>query len=225
MKKQKKKRLIYSAVSAITLLSSFSTVGIAFILSPEIINRIAPEPITNSDGNKNYSYVENVDKPYYFNREIKDENVTRTPNKDIYDTPITKKYNNQFKWPSWNYNYEADPDGTGPQKQNKFQTINGVEINAAQLVYNDDYSEMTVTDNKGVKQYLKFSDSRFILEEIKNNRLKKHPAADVWFEQQISDTEKAVDVFYSIPSSIEATPNELIPHASKVGAHIRLPWP
>lgn len=97
MKKQKKKRLIYSAIGAITLLSSFSTVAIAFISGPEIINRIAPEPIINSDGNKNYSYVENVDKPYYFNREIKNENVTRTPNKDIYETPITKKYNNQFK--------------------------------------------------------------------------------------------------------------------------------
>ena len=202
MKKQKKKRLIYSAIGAITLLSSFSTVAIAFISGPEIINRIAPEPIINSDGNKNYSYVENVDKPYYFNREIKNENVTRTPNKSIYQTPITKKYNNQFKWPSWNYNYEVDPDGNGPQKQNKFQTINGVEINAAQLVYNDDHSEMTINDNNGVKQYLKFSDPRFILEEIKNNRLKKHPAADVWFEQKISDTEKAVDAFYSIPSSI-----------------------
>lgn len=176
MKKQNKKRLIYSALGAVTLLSSFSTVAFAFILGPGIINRIAPEPIINSDGNKNYSYVENVDKPYYFNREIKNENVTRTPNKDIYETPLTKKYGNDFKWPAWNYNYETDLDGSGPEKQNKFQTIKGEEINAAQLVYNDDVTDLAITSN-GKIQYLKYSDPRFIRREINNNSLKKHPAA------------------------------------------------
>ncbi|WPL36820.1 M60 family metallopeptidase [Malacoplasma iowae] len=202
MKKEKKKRFIYSSIGAFALLGSFSTIGISFAIGPTILNNISKPPLINSSGNNNQPYVGNTDKPYYFKREIVNENVTRTPNKNTYQTPITKKYNSQFKWPSWNYNYEVDPDGSGPKKQNKFQTINGQKINAEQLVYNEDFTDMVVTDNNGNKQNLKFSDPRFILEEIKNNNLKKHPAADVWFEQNISDTEKAVDVSYSIPSSI-----------------------
>lgn len=204
LQNKKSKLRLYSSIGISTLLAGFSITAITFAVSPIIENKF-----NNNDSSIDFqelhpnSFVENINKPYYFKREIINENVTRIINKNVYETPLTKIFGSQFKWPSWNYNYEVDPDGNGPMGQNKFQNIDGKTINAAQLVYNNDFSDMSITDNNGVKKNLKFSDPRFILEEIKNDRLKKHPAADVWFEQKINDDEKAIEVSYSIPSHIK----------------------
>ena len=128
---------------------------------------------------------------------IVDRNVSRKLNKDVYQTEITKKYGDKFKYPSWDYNYE------GEKGQNKYQIIDGQKIDGTDAVYNErtDYK-----NSKGEK--VKFSDPSFILNEIKNNQLKQHPAAKGWFKENVSDSTKAVNKFFSI-SSILTGPTAL----------------
>ncbi len=115
---------------------------------------------------------------------ITNKNVNRNINKNVYETSITQQYGSDFKYPSWNYNYEAN--------NNRYQTINGVQVDGMQLVYDERVSF------NGSDVY--YSDPNFILSEIQNGTLKKHPVADVWFEQQIPDSAKAIEKSFSIPS-------------------------
>ena len=62
---------------------------------------------------------------------IVDRNVSRKLNKDVYQTEITKKYGDKFKYPSWDYNYE------GEKGQNKYQIIDGQKIDGTDAVYNE----------------------------------------------------------------------------------------
>ena len=51
-------------------------------------------------------------------------------------------------------------------------------------------------------QSVRYSDSSFILNEIKNKTLKKHPAADEWYQQKVTPETKAINKFFSIPSQV-----------------------
>ena len=141
---------------------------------------------------------------------ITDFNVQRNVQKGVYTTAITRRYKDTFRYPSWDWNWE------NPQ-----QGFNGIHIDTAvdweypghigeptPLRHLDGapllWSERTdfeVTDSKGNKSNAKYNDPRFILHEIQNGTLKKHPAADKWFPQVISEETKAITKQFSIPTN------------------------
>ena len=59
--------------------------------------------------------------------------VKRQAQKDVYQTEITAKYGNAFKYPAFDFSYEQGADGM----QGFYQEINGELVNAMDLVYNE----------------------------------------------------------------------------------------
>ena len=114
---------------------------------------------------------------------IIDHNVDRKIVKDLYLSPINQKYDGKLNYPGWNYNYRQNPE----------QVINGTKINLQQTVMQE------VSDyQKADGNFAKYNDPEFILNEIKNNQLKRHPAANNWFAQAIPDDLKAVNKSFHI---------------------------
>ena len=107
-----------------------------------------------------------------------------------YQTEILKKWPT-FKYPGWNFNYEASIDG----KPNRYQEINNEKIDGMMEVWNErvEFNGEKVT----------YADPNFILNEIKNDSLKKHPAADLWFADAIDTKTNAVEKVFSISSAIK----------------------
>ena len=117
--------------------------------------------------------------------------LKRQLNTNYYTTELTAKYGANFKYPAWNFNYE--------QAGNRYQQIGSEKVDGPVVVFN----ERTEYQNAaGQTQRVKFSDPGFILEEIKHGRLKKHPAAAGLYEQNVLDTTRAVNKFYSIPAGV-----------------------
>ncbi|QGZ97960.1 hypothetical protein GE118_04110 [Mycoplasma sp. NEAQ87857] len=101
----------------------------------------------------------------------------RTANHEVYETPLTKKYGSDFKYPAWNYDYKA-----GRDHPNSYLMHNGVRVNVANEV-----REEKVPDRNNY-----YRDAGFIKDEIRNNRLKKHPAAAGFYQKQIPDTAQSL---------------------------------
>ena len=120
--------------------------------------------------------------------EIKNNNISRIVNDQYYETELLTKYGDQgFRYPSWDYNYESG--------QNYILNLNdGTTLDMSQAVFNE-----RVPGSEGWK----YSDPNFIHSEIKKGQLKKHPAADGMHEQQLNDSEKAVDKYFSLPSTVK----------------------
>lgn len=156
---------------------------------------------------------------------ITDFSVTRQIQNEVYTTKITKKYRDSFKYPAWNYNWESKEAMNGwfdrlidwEYEGHEGEPVEVRAINGAELLRNE-RTEFEVTNNQGQKINARYNDPRFILDEIKNNRLKKHPAADLWFEQKISDQTKAITKQFSVPAvatgstatGLYAAPGEVI---------------
>lgn len=115
----------------------------------------------------------------------------RNLNNEVYETNITQRFGNQFKYPSWNYNYK--------ENNNYIQIINGEEVNAFDFVMNE---KASYVDDSGATVEAIYSDPNFILSEIKNNKLKKHPAALTQYKKNVSDNEMAVNKYFSIPTKV-----------------------
>ena len=130
----------------------------------------------NGDQNKPLQINSNINRmpnPTTFfttTSKILKRNVERKVNNDFYKTKILKEFPT-FKYPGWQLNYEGRTNG----KPNYMQNINDTEVDGMQLVYNE-RTDMSV-QQKGQQVFLTYADSRFILEEIANDRLKVHPAA------------------------------------------------
>ncbi len=122
---------------------------------------------------------------------ITKRNIDRKINNEIYDTDILKEYGSEFRYPAWNYNYESG--------NNRYKNINGKQVDQMQAVYEE---RVNWKNSSGQLKNSNYRDEDFILNEIEKGTLKKHPAADVWFEQRISDDEKAIEKYFSIPSSL-----------------------
>ena len=157
------------------------------------------QPVVNLDLN---TRIKRQKRILQFNNrvdQILNSNVKRTINNQFYETSITRKYKEAFKYPSWNYNYEEKPNG----RDNRYQQIGNENVDGMELVYNER------TDWKNSKgQTVKFSDPEFILDQIKNKQLKVHPAAKVWFEEQIPNDLPAVTKGFSIGGNFKG-PNAL----------------
>ena len=136
-------------------------------------------------------------------------NAKRNLEKDVYLTSITKKYHESFKYPAWNYNWEKRSEGDygwfdrltdWEYEGREGEPVVVRAINGADLIWNERTDFQVGTDQKtGKPIFAKYNDPRFILNEIKNGTLKQHPAAGVWFEQQISDQTKAITKQFSVP--------------------------
>lgn len=122
----------------------------------------------------------------FHNSEIKitNNNISRNINNNYYSTNLLNEYRRYgFKYPSYNFNYE---------KENTiFRISNGTSLDMSELVFIELNSEGK-----------KYSDAQWIKNEINNKRLKKHPAADGMHEQKLSNNQKAVDKFFSLPSTL-----------------------
>ena len=133
--------------------------------------------------------------------QILQTNVKRTVQTKTYQTEITNQYGQAFKYPAWNFSYEQGKDGM----QGFYQEIDGQKVNAMDLVYNE---RVQWVDQNGQNQSTTYSDPKFIVNEIRNGTLKKHPAATNMFEQQISDNLGAISKAFSIGGNIKG-PNPL----------------
>ena len=83
-------------------------------------------------------------------RIIKDD-LERTINSQVYETELTKEFQDKFKYPAWNFNYEG----------NRNQTIDGKTIDGMQRVWEErvQFKDQKVT----------YNNTAFILDEIANN--------------------------------------------------------
>ena len=155
----------------------------------------------NGDQNKPLQINSNINRmpnPTTFfttTSKILKRDVERKVNKEVYSTKILEQYPT-FKYPGWQLNYEGKTNG----KPNHIQNINGTEVNGMQLVYNE-RSDMSIQQN-GQEVFLTYADSRFILQEIANDRLKVHPAAALWYEQEIDPKVKAIEKGFALNSAI-----------------------
>ncbi|QNM93740.1 hypothetical protein H9M94_00480 [Mycoplasma sp. Pen4] len=163
-----------------------------YISSLELVNNqdkfrlIASKNITFNNG-----YIEDL------------EYVTRTPNDNFYETDLLRDYGKYgFKYPAWNYNYEADGN------RRSFLDINGVRTNISNLVL-----EEKVPGTK-----LKFNDPWWIKEQIRNGTLKQHPAAKEFYQRKITPDTKSLtrrmgisaDVYGVYNTGIYAVPGEVV---------------
>lgn len=128
-------------------------------------------------------------------------NVVRKVQTASYQTAITAKYGNAFRYPAFDFSYEQGADGM----QGFYQDINGERVNAMDLVYNE---RVQWQNSAGELQTTKYNDVNFILNEIRNGTFKKHPAADRMFAQQISPDAKAISKGFAIGGNIKG-PNPL----------------
>ena len=153
----------------------------------ELIPQLPLEPsIPTIEKNESISRSPNINIFNTMEARIIKDDLERNINSQVYETDLTREFKDKFKYPAWNFNYEV--------KGNRNQTIDGKTIDGMQRVWAErvKFKEKKVT----------YNNTAFILDEIANNRLKKHPAADLWFEQKISDQTKAVNKYFSIPSAV-----------------------
>ena len=155
-------------------------------------------------------------------------NAKRNLEKDVYVTSITRKYHDGFRYPAWNWNWEKNSEGSFGLHDKLLNYEKSAEVGyewvdravfGADLVWNERTDFQVGTDKKtGKPIFAKYNDPRFILNEIEKGTLKQHPAASVWFKQQISDQTKAITKEFSIGANalgstatgLYAAPGEII---------------
>ena len=139
--------------------------------------------------NTNFFKTVNINSSNLIQARIVRRGLERNINDQVYETDLTKAYNGQFKYPAWNYDYEKNGYGA--------QNINGQVVEGGYQVF---WERTKFLNSKKLKA--KYSDPEFILDEIKKQQLKKHPAASLLYEENVSDTTKTVDKFFSLPTNV-----------------------
>lgn len=183
-----KKTIILSGVLASTVLASTVTA----ITLPVTLNSSSFSSNANLDGVPNVKRTDNVnfldDKLNTNNRftslnvyeeKIVAENVNRNLNSNVYSTSLmeTWKANNEFSsrnhngYPAYDFNWKIIRE----YGNSVFQDLTKKYYDQ---VINEKVKDWQFTDDKGKQHEVKYNDYRFIRDEIKNKKLKKHPAAD-----------------------------------------------
>ena len=137
---------------------------------------------------------------------ITDFNVQRNIQTEVYETYLTRRYKDSFKYPAWNFDFKNIQQGNnGWQDLWDWEYPGSVgtpvftrAISTAPMIWNERTNFEIGKNDKGESVYAKYNDPKFILNEIKNNQLKQHPAAKTWFEQQINTQTKAITKQFSI---------------------------
>ncbi|UUM20687.1 M60 family metallopeptidase [Mycoplasma sp. 2045] len=120
--------------------------------------------------------------------------------KQVYDTKLNQMYSSYgFRYPGYDFNYEKDNRNFADRA---FFEVNGKKLSMGELVYNERVEGVIGVDGFTGEGARKYSDANFIKEEIANNRLKKHPAADKWFERVVTDETQTVTKEISINTSM-----------------------
>ena len=138
---------------------------------------------------------------------ITKRNLNRNINRNVYETDLTRRFRDSFKYPAWNYNYRVNYNNVQDVFDYGADGTNETPVPYRALFANQEvWRERTnfVVENdpaNGNPIHAKYNDPRFILNEIKNNRLKKHPAADQWYRENVQDLTKAVEKQFSIPTN------------------------
>ena len=143
---------------------------------------------------------------------------------DYYITPLLLRFRDTFHYPSWDFNFKENNNGWQdmmdwgyPGSEGKPVWHRGVETSP--MIFNERTEFQVGTDKKtGKPIFAKYNDPRFILHEIKNGTLRRHPAARTWFKQQISPDTKAITKQFSLPANalgstatgLYAAPGEVI---------------
>ena len=151
-----------------------------------------PEPPKPLPENNDIFKSFNINSFNNMQTKIVNDAIERTINNQVYETELVKTYGTQFKYPAWNFNYETN------NQANRWQQIGNETIDASTLVFNEMVPDFKNSQNQSVR----YSDPSFILNEIKNKTLKKHPAADEWYQQKVTPETKAINKFFSIPSRV-----------------------
>ncbi len=107
------------------------------------------------------------------------------PKNEVYnfDSLYGVKYKaDGFKYPAWNFNYE--------EGENKYITVNGARFNMRAELMNEKTPEGT-----------KYSDPNWIINQINAGTLKRHPAANIQYEQDIDKIQTRVDRTFKISTA------------------------
>ncbi|QNM93788.1 hypothetical protein H9M94_00740 [Mycoplasma sp. Pen4] len=153
------------------------------------------EWITNTINVTELDYVNDIEKfrsiatsdVSFSNGYVKDiDERTRHGNNTYYDSPVLRDYGSQgFKYPAWNYNYEDNGNAKS------FLTINGTRTNVSNLVLNERVPGTNYT----------YANGEWLKSEINAGRLKKHYAADGFYERKISENIKSTTRKMSISTN------------------------
>ena len=145
---------------------------------------------------------------------------------DYYVTPLMRRYRDSFHYPSWDFNFKTSAGNNGWQDLTDWEypdpdlygkpTLTRA-IQTAPKIWAE-RTDFDVPDGKGNMVKAKYNDPRFILNEIKNGTLKRHPAARSWFKQQINPDTKAITKEFSLSANalgstatgLYAAPGEVI---------------
>ena len=140
---------------------------------------------------------------------ITDLNVERNVQNEVYETYLTRRYKDSFKYPAWDFNWEDRNQGNNGWQDvidYEYPELEGQPtpypaLNGAPLLWNERTDFEVGKNDKGEAVFAKYNDPRFIINEIKTGTFKKHPAADKWFPQTINPTTKAVSKQFSVPTN------------------------
>lgn len=116
---------------------------------------------------------------------------SRKINDNFYDSPslLKNKYKNtNFNYPGWNHSYKIG--------ENRYIEFKGNKIDLCDELLN----EFTDSDKK-----YKFNNVEWIRNEIKNNKLKRHPASRNQYEINIDEISETIDRKFTISTAYPGT--------------------
>lgn len=172
----KKKKILLIASSLVGLLFVTATAAIV----PIVLNEKKSSPINTNNKKNNFDQVKTdiVTSLGFSEREVLDEKDRNVQTK-YYEPELWKQYHKDygFIYPGYNRNYE--------QGNNRYFTnANGDQIDAKELVFNE-----RLPDGR------KYNDPSWIKEEIAAGTFKKHPAADNFYQNDISKIKSQTTAF------------------------------
>ena len=166
--------------------------------------------------NKTWSKITNFNAT----RDVKDDVV-----EDYYITPLIRRFRDSFHYPSWNYNFKTENNGWQdlwdweyPDDELYGKPVWHRGVETSPMIFNERTEFQVGENDKGEPIFAKYNDPRFILNEIKNGTLKRHPAAKTWFKQEITPDTKAITKQFSLSANalgstatgLYAAPGEVI---------------
>lgn len=198
----KKKKITIIIISLLTALILALGIGVTTIILKRDNNPINNINGPNKEPSLNFDELETDILTSIGIYDIKPISThKRNVQKEVYETELMKKYHKDygFVYPGYNRNYEIG--------RNRYFTNNsGQEIDGLELVYNE-----RVYDN------IKYNDQGWIRQEIAIGTFKKHPAADYFFKNDISNID-AQKTHFTLSTAIKgpygtglyAPPGEII---------------
>ncbi|QIW61986.1 M60 family metallopeptidase [Mycoplasmopsis gallinacea] len=112
-------------------------------------------------------------------------------NNQFYETELLNRYSSQgFRYPGWDYNYEDN------NKENSFMNLDGERVNISNLVFAERVPGETD---------VKYSDPQWIKSQIASGQLKKHPAAALWYQKNVTNETKSLTKEFKIDGSFSGS--------------------